>query len=309
MRFTSPSLLPLLALLLSACGGAEQIETGTEGTAGAVPSVIAPPVVTAPATLEVSGATAASDVAMVNGDPAAAARINGQADMQTPRRESNVPAAGAPQRSAVETSAPAPPPVPATAPDAERILARAETAYNGLGSMQADFVQHLTVPLLGSTQRSRGTLYSRRPDRFLMKFSDPAGDVIVADGRHFWMYYPSTDATQVMRAPIGEDGQQADLQREFLSRPTERYAATSSGSESVGGRPAHVVTLVPKVRSPYTRIRIWVDKDDALVRRFEMTERNETVRRVELSDLKRNPRLGDALFRFAPPPNAQIFDQ
>ncbi|HTE19603.1 MAG TPA: outer membrane lipoprotein chaperone LolA, partial [Armatimonadota bacterium] len=180
---------------------------------------------------------------------------------------------------------------------------------NGVRSLEADFTQTLTVPLLNQDQRSTGKLYQRKPDRFLMRFSDPAGDVIVADGRHFWLYYPSNDRTQVMRTSIAQGGEAVDLQAQFLSNPNQRFVSTIAGEESVGGRPAHVLTLVPRGASPYRILKIWVDKEDHLVRRFEMTEENESVRRVELRNLRTNHALDNALFTFTPPAGAQVFDQ
>jgi outer membrane lipoprotein-sorting protein len=54
---------------------------------------------------------------------------------------------------------------------------------------------------------------------------------------------------------------------------------------------------------------MWVDAGDFTVRRFEMIEENESVRRVELSNIRRNITLADNLFRFVPPQGTQIFDQ
>jgi outer membrane lipoprotein carrier protein len=175
--------------------------------------------------------------------------------------------------------------------------------------MEADFSQRVEVPLLGQTVRSQGKLYHRSPDRFLMQFSQPQGDVVVADGRHLWMFYPSVDARQVMRTTMAAAGGQVDLHREFLSNPTERYHAVLSGVEAVGGRATHVVVLTPRTRSGYRQVRIWVDREDALVRRFEITEDNESVRTLELRNIRRNPTLPDQLFQFSPPAGAQIFEQ
>jgi outer membrane lipoprotein carrier protein len=224
----------------------------------------------------------------------------------------------------VGAPAPAGPAAPAAAPsaapaqqaeprpgsaDSEEILRRVERTYEGVRSLEADFVQHLSVPLLGTNQRSQGRLYQRRPDRFLMRFADPAGDVIVADGRHFWMYTPSVDRTQVLRSRIAEGGAPADLQQQFLANPTQRFSSTLQGTETVDGRSTHVLTLVPRGRSQFRQIRIWVDPTDHLVRRFEMTEENESVRRVELRNLRLNPNLADSLFQFTPPAGTQVFDQ
>jgi outer membrane lipoprotein carrier protein len=226
-----------------------------------------------------------------------------------------LPAGDAPAPAEGEAAAPADaaaPPTPAEAAPQDRaaeILTRAERASRAVRSLEADFTQSLTVPLLSQTQRSTGKLYQRRPDRLLMRFSDPEGDVIVADGRHFWLYYPSSDPRQVIRTSIAEGGEAVDLQQQFLSNPNQRFVATLAGEESVGRRPAHVLTLVPRGASPYRMLRVWVDREDHLVRRFEMTEENESVRRVELRNLRTNHALPDGLFAFTPPEGAQVFDQ
>ncbi|HEX2093426.1 MAG TPA: outer-membrane lipoprotein carrier protein LolA [Longimicrobiaceae bacterium] len=192
---------------------------------------------------------------------------------------------------------------------AEQVLRQVERSYAAVRSMQADFVQDLRVPLLGTSQRSSGKIYQRRPDRFLMRFSDPAGDVIVADGRYFWMYYPSSDPRQVMKTSIAAGSEQVDLHRQFLSDPVGRYDAALGGEEMVDGHRTRVLTLVPKQQSPYRQLRIWVDADDYAVRRFEMTEENESVRRIEFRNLRRNVPLPDALFAFTPPRGTQVFEQ
>jgi outer membrane lipoprotein carrier protein len=227
-----------------------------------------------------------------------------------PAGEAPAPAAGA--APAAAPAAPATPPTAAQKANQDRaaeILTQAERAARAIRSMEADFTQTLNVPLLNTNQRSTGKLYQRKPDRFLMRFTDPEGDVIVADGRHFWLYYPSTDRRQVIRTSIAEGGEAVDLQAQFLSNPNQRFVATLLGEESVGGQQTHVLTLVPRGASPYKILKVWIDKDDYLVRRFEMTEENNSVRTVEMRNLRTNHALPDNLFTFTPPAGAQIFDQ
>ncbi|MBW3628191.1 MAG: outer membrane lipoprotein carrier protein LolA [Gemmatimonadetes bacterium] len=198
---------------------------------------------------------------------------------------------------------------PAAQASAAAILRRAEAANTAMRSFQADFVQDLSVPLLGSSQRSRGRMYARQPGRFSMRFTAPAGDLVVADGRNLWLYYPSTDKKQVIKTPMAAGGDQVDFQKQFLSNSAARYNAVLNGTESVGGRPANVLTLTPKGQSPFRKVRIWVDTRDALVRRFEITEENESVRRIELSNLRPNATIPDAIFSFTPPAGTQVFQQ
>lgn len=195
-------------------------------------------------------------------------------------------------------------------PEADEILLAASAAYERVRTLRADFVMRTRNPLLRNEVESRGTLYQRRPDRFLMSFTDPEGDVIVSDGTHIWIYYPSTDARQVVRTPAGVGGAAGvDLQAQFLGDPVERFDATLLGRETVQGRSAHVVRMVPREYVGYRELKVWVDGEDWLARRFEITEESGVVRRIELRDLRINGSLSDDLFRFTPPPGARVVDR
>jgi outer membrane lipoprotein carrier protein len=189
-------------------------------------------------------------------------------------------------------------------PTPEAILRATARAYEGLRSFRAGFEQVLENSLLGRTTRSRGTLYQRQPDRFLMEFSDPEGDLIVSDGDFFWMYFPSVDEKQVLRTPRG--GQGLDLQAQFIGDPVRRFETTYHGTDTVRGRKAYVMTLVPREPMGYTRLKAWIDARDHLVRRFELHENSGNLRHFELHDLVANPSLPDDLFRFTPPPGSQV---
>jgi outer membrane lipoprotein carrier protein len=188
------------------------------------------------------------------------------------------------------------------------ILRRSATAYANLRSLRADFVQSQENPLLGKRTESRGTISQRRPDRFLMKFSQPAGDVIVSDGEYFWLYYPSVDRKQVLRTRTAAAGG-LDLQAQFIGDPTRRFTYTHHGRETVGSRAAELFTLVPKEPAGYRSLKVWLDQRDGLARRFELTNENGVVQHFELSNLELNPALPDALFRFVPPADARIVER
>lgn len=193
--------------------------------------------------------------------------------------------------------------------DAAGILRRAAAAYDAVTSLQASFVQRLDNQLLDMQMDSRGMLYQKQPNLFLMQFSEPEGDVIVSDGEHFWIYYPSVDQEQVMRAPVGQAGA-VDLRAQFVGEPTERFHYTLEGRDTVADRAAYVLDLKP--RQPrqvgYDGLRVWVDQRDFLVRRFIITEPNGVVRHIDLHDLRVNPSLSSRLFHFQPPPGARVID-
>ena len=216
---------------------------------------------------------------------------------------SRPPGAGATPPNATSPSEPS----PTQSEDGAAVLQRASAAYAALRSMKADFVMQLNNQLLRQQTTSRGTLYQRRPDRIALRFSDPAGDMIIGDGEYFWIYTPSLDSLQVIQSPASASGDQAvDLQAQFLGDPVRRFRHTLHGQESVAGRAAYVLTLEPRERAEYKTLKVWLDTRDALARRFEITEHNGTVRRFDLNNFEANPNIPDATFRFIPPRGARI---
>ncbi len=198
----------------------------------------------------------------------------------------------------------------ATSPEVDRILARAEETYASLASLRATFEQEVHVPLLDRHRRGTGIWYQKGRSRFKMDFEDPPEDVIVADGVHLWLYYPSTNPKQVIRqsldAPAAGRGT-ADVLARILEEARTAYRAEYGAREEVAGRTTDRIDLTPVVRSPYRQVRVWVATDDHLVRRFEIVEENETVRTVTLRDLEPNASISDATFRFQPPADADVF--
>ncbi len=265
---------------------------------------------------EAPGGVESGDAARVT--PPAAAPVSGidgaaaRAGATDPVREGvTTPPPTSPAAPAGSTAAAADTPVPAGAQDAgARAMRAAAAAYERLRSLRASFTMVVENPLLRRTTTSRGTLYQRSPDRIKLLFTDPAGDVIVGDGTYFWIYYPSVDSLQVMRAPAAQAGSGGvDLRAQFVGDPVERFRYTLHGTETVGGREATLLTLVPIADADYRQLRAWIDTQDFLARRFEITEHNGLVRRFDLERLEINPSLDDAIFRFAPPPGARIIER
>ncbi|TVR62716.1 MAG: outer membrane lipoprotein carrier protein LolA [Gemmatimonadales bacterium] len=198
-------------------------------------------------------------------------------------------------------------PAPAASQDALSILTAAAERHEGLTGFCADFRQVVDNDILRETIRSHGELCHAPGNRFDMRFADPPdGDRVVADGEYLWIYLPSTDPGQVFRGDAGAAGGQFDLHREFLGEPGRRYRPTLEGREDVDGRETHVLFLEPLVSSPFLRARIWVDAQDSMLRRVEITEDEGFVRTVELSGIRLNPQIAPERFRFEPPAGVQV---
>jgi outer membrane lipoprotein carrier protein len=190
-------------------------------------------------------------------------------------------------------------------------LDRASATYQTIRTLSAEFTQIITNPLLGAPDTTRGKLYQMRPSHFAMRFTRPKGDRIVADGRHFWLYTPSTTPGQVIRTAIPSTGTTGpNLIGQFVEHPRERYRARYVRADSVAGRVVDVVELVPKTDDlPYSKAVVWIDRDDGLVRRIEIEETSGQRRTLVLAKLAVNRGVPGREFTFSPPAGLRVVDQ
>lgn len=198
---------------------------------------------------------------------------------------------------------------PAAAQDAESILTEAAATYQGLQSFSADFGQ--TLEDMSGTLESRGELMQSGKDRFAMKFSDPAGDAIILDGNHLWVYTPSSVPGQVLRFPAPTTTMSSpNVIAWFLDRPTERYESTWLRSESIDGGTADVLKLVPVDRTlPFRSATIWISRSDHLPRKVEVQESARASRTVTLSNIRTNVSMEPDTFEFTVPDGVRVIDQ
>ncbi|MGI9078203.1 MAG: outer membrane lipoprotein chaperone LolA [Gemmatimonadaceae bacterium] len=200
---------------------------------------------------------------------------------------------------------------PARAQSADATLNRAVESYAKVKTVRATFSQTLSNPLMGTTVTASGELMQQRPKYFSVRFTDPAGDRIVADGKSLWIYLPSTNPGQVIRTHIGDNGAGVpDVTAQFLDAPKTRYSVSDAGRGEVARRPARKLTLVARDATvPFTKATIWVDDADGLVRQFEMTDANDMVRKIIITKLAINVPIAKSVFTFKPPRGVKVFDQ
>ena len=200
----------------------------------------------------------------------------------------------------------------AHAQDAAAVVGRSARAYQALSSLKADFEQRIDDPLIDTALTSRGTLVQAGQSRLAMRFSSPADDRIIIDGQYVWVYTPSTTPGQVLRLglPSGGPVYGFNVLSWILDRPTERYRMQYLRADRLNGRAVDVVQLVPTIPElPFSRAIVWLDRDDALPRRLEITERMGGTRTIALSHLRVNDNVPDSTFSFKVPSGVHVINQ
>ncbi len=195
--------------------------------------------------------------------------------------------------------------------DPAPILDRASASYDTVRTLQADFTQVVENAMLGDPDTTRGKLFQQRASYFAMRFTDPKGDRIVADGKKLWLYTPSTTPGQVIRGAIPQNGSAGpNLIGQFVEHPRERYTAKYVRTDSLADGAADVITLTPKTQEyPYTEATVWISRRDAFVRRIDIVENSGQRRSIILRNLRINQPIASREFRFSPTSGLRVVDQ
>jgi outer membrane lipoprotein carrier protein len=191
----------------------------------------------------------------------------------------------------------------------DSVIIRAVAAWKNVKTLRATFEQTVMNPITGSAMHSRGSLQQRKPNRLSITFTDPAGDRIVADGSHVWVFLPSATPGQVIRMTNAQAGaSNTDLIGQFLDTPRSKYDITDAGTEQMNGRATRALVLTAKQGQslPFIRAKVWVDAKDSLIRQFESTDRNGVSRKVRLLTLSPNAAVDAAAFRFSVPKGVRV---
>ena len=200
----------------------------------------------------------------------------------------------------------------AGAQSVDATIDRASAAWSKIKTVRGAFEQTVTNQLTGSSATSRGQYAQNRPNLLSIRFSQPASDAIVSDGKVVWVYLPSTAPNQVLkRSATDRSESPIDLTGTFLDSPRTKYDITAAPGKTVDGHATHGLSLVPKsgVSAPFTKATVWVDDDDAYIREFDVTESTGVSRHIHLTTIEPNAPVEKSLFVFSVPAGAKVVDQ
>ena len=198
-------------------------------------------------------------------------------------------------------------PLTAKAQPPSEAMERAARTYQALRSFTADFSQVIDDPMLGN-YRSQGRITQVNDGRLSLRFTEPDGELIVLDGRHVWMYLPSTEPGQVRKIPMSSLPDYFNP-RSLLDRPSRRFEAQTVRQDRLNGRPADVVVLVPKDPNlPFSEVTLWVDREDGLPRRVQFKERSGSTRTFTFAQVRVNQPIPDRTFTFTIPRGVRVVD-
>jgi outer membrane lipoprotein carrier protein len=149
-------------------------------------------------------------------------------------------------------------------------------------------------------QESSGTFAFARPGKFRWTYEKPHAQVIVGDGQKLWIYDPDLNQVVVRKLDQALGATPAALLAgdDSLEKNFELHDGGKSGD-------AEFVDAKPRAAdSSFGSIRIGLK--DNLPRTMELHDSFGQVTQLSFGSFERNASVDAALFRFVPPPGADV---
>ena len=180
-------------------------------------------------------------------------------------------------------------------------IAKLKSFVSSTNSAQANFTQEVFDQSGKIIQNASGAMQFQRPGKFRWTYQKPYEQLIVGDGKKFWLYDPDLNQVTVKKLDAALGSSPAAL----LSGSNEIERGFKLAED--GSRDGlDWLQALPKAQdSGFEKIRMGFDAQARLViMELKDSFGNQTV--LKFSAMQQNPKLPPALFKFVPPKGADV---
>ncbi|MEQ1801658.1 MAG: outer membrane lipoprotein chaperone LolA [Gammaproteobacteria bacterium] len=169
-------------------------------------------------------------------------------------------------------------------------------------SMDGRFHQQVIDSRQQVLEDTSGSVAMQRPGRFRWNYEAPFERVIVSDGEKVWLYEADLAQVTIRRLSSGIGDTPAALLTGKES-VLERFKVEKSWREDG----LDLVRLVPRsADSDFAAVTLGFE--GPALRQLLLADRLGQQTRIDLTGVRTNPRLAPDVFRFVPPPGADVID-
>jgi outer membrane lipoprotein carrier protein len=179
---------------------------------------------------------------------------------------------------------------------AEPVPAYVQAFFDDLTTLQADFDQQVTDANNHEMQSSHGHMWIMRPGRFRWDYLTPYKQQLVADGERLWSWDEDLEQVTVQQA--------GDV---LTATPAMLLGGGKPLTDvfSIEEIDTHSVLLTPKTDDSNIDNLTLVFSGDLLTR-IVAHDSFGNITQFNFTNMQRNPQLAPELFRFVPPPGADV---
>ena len=186
----------------------------------------------------------------------------------------------------------------------DEIMTRVENRYAGPG-FSARFDQLSTIKAMAITDTATGKIYVKHPGKMRWAYEEPDRQIIITDGKRLWIYKPDDNQVMIGKFPaFFGDGKGAS----FLSDMNLVRKKFNIIKERVDEGGNYRLKLIPREKTfAISEIYLLVSKKTFDITQIITYNVDGDETRIQLSDIQYKENLNDAMFSFALPEGADIF--
>jgi len=148
----------------------------------------------------------------------------------------------------------------------------------------------------------------KQPNMIRMEYTEPsevAGQVMVSNGTHIWMYDPSENLVKTANIP---ESAQTNRSRDalFLKDLIDTCTIVPNGIGNVAGRQCNRITATPEDAFMPMSVEVWLDKWNWMPLKIETYQDDELLMSMEYRDIEFNVEIPNSTFEFEIPEGATV---
>ena len=179
----------------------------------------------------------------------------------------------------------------------DQIYARSRGIEASLKTVTAHFTETTTTKMLVTPLVSHGDLAVVRPDRIVLRYTDPEPHVVLIDNAQMTLSWPSRGMTQ--NSDIGAARKRID--KYFVDKTPDdlRHAFAIQAVDSTDPPNTWHITMDPtrsQIKQGLSRLHLWIDRTSLLLAAMRMDFPNGDRKLMAFEDVKVNVPVDAAVF-------------
>jgi len=190
----------------------------------------------------------------------------------------------------------------------EEFLGRVNDKVSSVQSLSASFLQTRETGVAGQKIEARGKLYLSKPRKILLEYTEPENQKLLVNGATATIYIPSLNQAQKFDVAGRAEENSLFVFWEPLSKLQEQFTMTQVRQK---GTRLRYIELVPKDETAWTglkRLVLGIDPDLLLPSFIEAEEVGGDRVKLNLSNIKTNPKLDRSIFELRLPEGVEVID-
>ncbi|HTI39304.1 MAG TPA: outer membrane lipoprotein carrier protein LolA [Vicinamibacterales bacterium] len=186
----------------------------------------------------------------------------------------------------------------AASPDLfDDIYARSHAIQASLKTVTARFTETTTTKMLVAPLVSHGDLAVVRPDRIVLRYTDPEAHVVLIDGAQMTLSWPSRGIVQ--KSDIGAARKRID--KYFVGKAPDDLRQAFRIAAALSSDPPNTwqVTMDPtrsQIKQGLAGLRLWIDRTSLLLTAMQMDFPDGDRKLMTFDDVRMNTPVDEGIF-------------